>query len=99
MQLIDGQLVFSATDLVGYLACEHLTELEKAAAAGLTQRPMRPDPELDLIQKRGVEHEQRYLAELESAGRRATRIEFDASQADRVAQLKAAAAETEQAIR
>ncbi len=33
VQLIDGQAVFSATDLVGYLACEHLTALERAALA------------------------------------------------------------------
>ena len=35
MQLIDGQPVYSATDLVGFLACEHLTNLERAALAGL----------------------------------------------------------------
>ena len=29
---IDGRPVYSATDLVGFLACEHLTELERAAA-------------------------------------------------------------------
>ena len=39
MQLIDGQPVFSATDLVGFLACEHLTALERAACAGLVKRP------------------------------------------------------------
>ena len=38
MQLIDGKPVFSATDLVGYLACEHLTALERAALDG----PCRP---------------------------------------------------------
>jgi hypothetical protein len=35
MQTIDGHPVFSATDLVGFLACEHLTALELAAAARL----------------------------------------------------------------
>ena len=49
MQLIDGQPVFSATDLVGYLACEHLTALERAALAGLVERPIREDRELDVI--------------------------------------------------
>ena len=56
MQLIDGQPVFSATDLVGYLACEHLTALERAALAGLVQRPVREDRELDVIRKRGFQH-------------------------------------------
>jgi len=64
MQLIDGQPVFSATDLVGYLACEHLTALERAALAGLVQKPMREDRELDVIRRRGFEHEARYLASL-----------------------------------
>ena len=40
MQLIDGRPVYSATDLVGFLACEHLTNLERAALVGLTERPM-----------------------------------------------------------
>src|SRR6185369_7798807 len=70
MQIIDGQPVFSATDLVGFLACEHLTALELAAAARLVKRPVRADPELDVLQERGLAHEQRYLADLETAGRR-----------------------------
>ena len=56
MQLLDGQPVYSATDLVAYLACEH-----RPARAGGTGRargtPMRDDPELDVIRKRGFEHE------------------------------------------
>ena len=75
MQLIDGKPVFSATDLVGYLACEHLTALERAALAGLVDRPDRPDPELDVIRRRGEQHEQRYLAQLEAEGRRVVRID------------------------
>ena len=33
MQLLDGELVLSASDLTGYSACEHLTELELSVAA------------------------------------------------------------------
>jgi len=75
MQLVDGQPVFSATDLVGYLACEHLTALEAAALRGLVERPNRPDPELDVIRRRGEQHELRYLADLEASGRLVARIE------------------------
>ena len=74
MQLIDGQPVFSATDLVGYLACEHLTALERAALAGLVKRPVREDPELDVIRERGYRHEARYLADLTAAGRTVVEI-------------------------
>ena len=99
MQLVDGQPVFSATDLVGFLACEHLTALETAGIAGLVKRPVRPDPELDLIQERGREHERRYLEGLEAAGRRVTRIEPEATIENWGERLRQAAAETEAAIR
>ena len=74
LQLIDGQAVFSATDLVGYLACEHLTALERGALAGLVKRPMRDDPELDVIRERGFRHEQRYLDDLAADGRAVVEI-------------------------
>jgi uncharacterized protein len=99
MQLIDGQAVFSATDLVGFLACEHLTALELAAAARLVRRPVRRDPELDVLHVRGLAHESRYLADLEAAGRKVTRIEADATIEDRGERLRRAAAQTEAAIR
>ena len=75
MQLIDGSPVFSATDLVGFLACEHLTALERAALAGLVQRPMREDRELDIIRRRGFQHEARYLGALRELGGRVATIE------------------------
>ncbi len=98
MQTIDGRPVYAATDLVAYLACEHLTALERSALAGLVKRPMRDDPELDIIRKRGFEHEHRYLAELQAAGRTAVTIELDGSIEDRGDQLRAAAAETRSAM-
>jgi predicted RecB family nuclease len=98
MQMVDGQAVFSATDLVGFLACEHLTALELAAAAGLVKRPIRRDPELDVLHERGLAHESRYLADLQAAGRKATRIEADETVEDRGQRLRRAAAETEAAI-
>jgi uncharacterized protein len=55
---------------------------------------MRDDPELDVIRRRGFQHEARYLADLEAAGRAAVRIELDGSIEDRGEQLRAAAAAT-----
>jgi uncharacterized protein len=98
MDRIDGRPVYSATDLVAYLACEHLTQLERAALAGLVKRPIRDDPELDIIRKRGIEHERRFLAELEAAGRTAIAIDIDGSAADRGEELRAAAAKTIEAM-
>ena len=98
MQLLDGRPVFAATDLVGFLACEHLVGLELAALAGLVHKPDRVDPEMDLIAKRGDEHERRYLAGLEAEGRRVTRIAEDAALPDRRARLEAESRETRAAF-
>ena len=68
MQLVEGRPVYAATDLVAFLACSHLLALERAALAGLVARPVRNDPSIDLIAKRGLDHEQRYLAELRERG-------------------------------
>lgn len=98
MQLIDGQAVYSATDLVGYLECEHLTALERAALAGLVKRPHIDDPELDVLRRRGEEHEQRYLATMRAEGRSIVEITRDGSIEDQGAQLRAATEETRQAM-
>ena len=94
MQLIDGQPVYSATDLVGFLACSHRLALERAALAGKVHRPKRADPTIDLIAKRGTAHEQRYRDELIASGRSVVQITPDGSIADRGDVLRAAAAAT-----
>src|SRR4051812_41016462 len=99
MQLIDGRPVYAATDLVGFLACSHRLALERAALAGLVERPIRDDPEIELIARRGVAHEQAYLAELRASGRSVVEIARDGSAATAGDELRAAAAETEAAMR
>ncbi len=98
MQEIDGRPVYAATDLVAYLACEHLTQLERAALAGLVHRPLRDDPELDIIRKRGFAHEHRFLADLAADGRTVISVERDGSIEDAGDQLRAAASETTAAM-
>src|SRR5712692_10102240 len=61
MHNAEGLLVLSATDLVGHLECEHLTQLERLAALGEVKRPTRTDPALDLLSKLGEEHESQHL--------------------------------------
>ncbi|HET7685277.1 MAG TPA: TM0106 family RecB-like putative nuclease [Candidatus Limnocylindria bacterium] len=97
MQLIDGQPVFSATDLVGYLACEHLTALERLALADVIERPHRRDRELDIIRERGLQHEQRYLDDLRVQGRTIASIERREGE-ERGAQVARQAAETADAM-
>jgi predicted RecB family nuclease len=98
VQLLDGKPVYSATDLVGFLWCEHLTQLGRASLAGLLHKPVRDDPELELIRKRGFAHEKRYLEGLEAEGRQVTRIDPDGYGEDRLAQLREATAQTTAAI-
>lgn len=98
MQRIDGQPVYSATDLVGFLYCRHLTALERAAMAGLVKRPMRADPELDRIVKRGEQHEQRFLADLHALRLSVTEIVPDETIGDYGAKLRDRAARTREAL-
>jgi len=98
VQWIDGRPVYAATDLVAYLACEHLIGLERAALAGLVKRPMRDDPELDVIRRRGFQHERRYLDDLAADGRSVVEVELDGSIEDRGDQLRAAAVATREAM-
>ena len=97
MQLVDGTIIVSATDLVGYLACDHLVTLEMEAAAGRIERPIRNDPELDLIRRRGFEHEAAHLAALREEGRSIHEIET--RDAKTPAELRAAEEETVAAMR
>ena len=92
MQRIDTRLVYSATDIVGALECRHLAHLERAAVDGHLKRPMRADPVLDRIAQRGLEHEQRFLAELNSDGRRVLEIPRDTTlpRAERLVRGRAA---------
>ena len=99
MQLIDGYPVYSATDLVGFLACRHLTNLERATVAGLVDRPMRPDPELDRIAMRGLEHEQKFLQDHRRKGLSITEIVSDPWDGNTGGQLRDAAEQTDEAIR
>ena len=62
MQLLDGELVLSATDLTGFSACAHLTQLDLRVARNEIARAKRDDPFLDVLSRRGGEHEKALLA-------------------------------------
>ena len=86
MQRLGTQFVYSASDIVGALECRHLAHLERAAVDGHLRRPTRADPVLDRIAQRGIEHEQRFLAELNGYGLRIVVIPRDTT-APRVERL------------
>lgn len=70
----------SATDLVSYLNCHHLSALERAVAEGAAARPYISDPLLKILWERGSIHEQNYIEHLTKAGLELVRIDgFDVS--------------------
>jgi len=74
MQLLDGRVILSPSDLVGFLACPHLTQLDLAVLRGELVRPVREDPMLDLLARRGQAHEAAHRAMLEARGLRVVEI-------------------------
>ncbi len=76
MQFLDGRLIVSPSDLTGFLECEHLAQQELAAARGEVERPERKDPELEVLTRRGLEHEARHLASLRTGHRRVVEFPF-----------------------
>src|SRR5687768_4573143 len=68
MQRIDNRLVFSATDLSNFLACQHLTLMDRRTASGGPRPPKYDDPALEVLWKRGLEHEQAWLAAQRAGG-------------------------------
>jgi predicted RecB family nuclease len=69
MQLSNGRLVFSPSDLNAFLACPHLTSLQVAVARGELAKPFRHNPHADLIRRKGEEWEAAYLAHVRAEGR------------------------------
>ena len=68
MQIHNGQVIASATDIVGFLHCEHLTWLERQAALGAIQRPASDHPMLELLRGEGHAHENNYRELLKRDG-------------------------------
>ena len=79
VEIIKDSLTYSATDLVGFLECQHLTGLERAALSGHQERPERTDLVLDRIAQRGQLHERRFLWSLHSHGLQTVELELDSS--------------------
>lgn len=95
MRYSNGSLHLSATDLIGHLACQHLTALDKAVAQGKLKTPKVWNPHLETLWKRGLEHERQYVDHLEKSELKIVRIDgkgIDAKSAgETLAAMKAGA--------
>src|SRR3954464_11450613 len=77
MQLVDDRLLLSASDLINYLECAHLTRLDlEVVRGGIVLEETRTDA-ADLVARKGEEHEQAYLESLREANREVVEIESE----------------------
>src|SRR4051812_10839176 len=68
MQLLDGRLLLSATDLIYHLECAHLTRLDLEVVREEIELEETRTDAADLIARKGDDHERAYLASLREAG-------------------------------
>jgi uncharacterized protein len=69
VQLTNGRLTLSPSDVTAYLACEHLTSLSLRVARGELVPPPFENDQAELIFRKGDEHEKAYLQRLRDDGR------------------------------
>lgn len=90
MQSIGQTLFLSASDLIGHLGCRHLTELDRAVASGMLEKPRVWDPLLQILQERGFRHENGFVEHLAAGGIPITVIDGEWVTDDSVADTRAA---------
>lgn len=96
MQLLDEQLILSASDLNNFLACPHLTTIDLAQARGELEAKPERGADAELLARKGDVFERRYLDSLKAEGRQVAEIPGgDGSQAA----LLDAVTRTEEALR
>jgi hypothetical protein len=75
MQKIEKAAQLSASDLVGYLNCRYLTELDLKVANGELEKPKVWDPGLEVLAERGAAHERGFINHLKASGLFTTTID------------------------
>jgi predicted RecB family nuclease len=73
VRLVDGRVVFAASDLNDYLACPHRVALNRRALVR-GETPPEDDATLAIVARKGREHELRELARMESDGIEVVRV-------------------------
>jgi uncharacterized protein len=77
MQSAANGLLLSASDLINYLECRHLTYLDMEVALGRMDLEATRADATALIARKGDEHEQSYLAHLLAEGREVVEIDSE----------------------
>ncbi len=68
MKKVTNIIQLSASDLVGHLNCNHLTELDLNVVSGALEKPKVWDPLLEILRERGHRHEQEFVQHLADQG-------------------------------
>ena len=76
--------MFSPTSIADFLACRHLTALNRGAAKEIS-KPYFPDPGLELLINLGNAHERAYLTKLIDQGLSVVEISSDGSRRETAA--------------
>lgn len=92
MRRHEGKLLLSAGDLNAFLGCRHASALARLALDGEIAAPDEADATQELVRRRGLQHEARFLDQLRDEGRRIVEIRDRRKLPERVAA-------TEQAMR
>src|SRR5258705_5111357 len=85
MQMMNGRLILSPSDLNDYVECPHLTTLAVEVARKLRKKPFVLNEHGELLQRKGEQHEASYLKKLREDGRQvvdvigADRWDFESS--------------------
>ena len=74
MQRHGNKLLYAPSDLGNFIACEHLTQLELAAVLGESERPSLSNAFVDLIKRKGEDHERNFLEALRAEGHAADEV-------------------------
>ena len=69
--------MYFATDIANFLACRHISTLDREESEGALTKIVYSDPGAELLRKLGLEHEQAYLTKLKSLGLRIAEISTD----------------------
>lgn len=91
MRSVDGTRFYSAKDLLAYLGCPHASALDALALSGdIAAAQENVNEYLDLLKKKGIEHERRHLEKLRAEERSIVEIDDEPSNDERVARTIAA---------
>lgn len=82
MQRIAGEILFSPHDLINFMQCEFITWMDRRKLDNELLQPDLSDASVEILQKRGLEHERAFLEREMAAGKRVIDIAGSGTTAD-----------------